>query len=218
MSPTGFTLHGFFRSSTSFRVRIAMNTKGLDYEQQTYVLRKGEQRSTPYLAINPQGLVPALKVPDGETLTQSLAILEWLEERFPEPPILPAEAQSRARVRALAQIIALDVHPLNNLRVLGYLSTTFSASEEAIATWFRHWATLGFEALEAELSESPATGRFCHGDEVTIADICLVAQSVNNRRFKLDETPYPTIRGIVETCLSLPEFDRALPEKQPDAA
>ena len=218
MSSKDFTLHGFFRSSTSFRVRIAMNLKGLDYEQRTYVLRNGDQRSAPYLAINPQGLVPALSLQDGGTLTQSLAILEWLEESFPEPPLLPTEARARARVRALAQIIALDVHPLNNLRVLGYLATEFAASEEAIATWFRHWATLGFEAFERELSTSPSTGRFCHGDEVTIADICLVAQSVNNRRFKLDETPYPTIRGIVENCLSLSEFDRALPERQPDAA
>ncbi len=218
MSSIGFMLHGFFRSSTSFRVRIAMNIKGLDCEQQTYVLRNGEQRSAPYLAINPQGLVPALISPDGETLTQSLAILEWLEESFPEPPLLPASAQARARVRALSQIIALDVHPLNNLRVLGYLATELKASEEAVATWFRHWATLGFEALEAELSRFPSAGRFCHGDEVTIADICLVAQSVNNRRFKLDEAPYPTIRRIVKTCLNLPEFERALPENQPDAA
>lgn len=217
MSDSGLTLHGFFRSSTSFRVRIALNLKGLPYRQETYRLRAGEQRAEQYLALNPQGLVPTLELPDGAALTQSLAILEWLEERHPQPPLLPADATARARVRALSQIIALDIHPLNNLRVLGYLTESFEAEEEALAAWFRHWAGLGFEAFEAELRHSSATGRFCHGDEVSLADVCLVAQSINNRRFQVDETPYPTIRRIVASCLELPEFEAALPANQPDA-
>ncbi len=217
MPDSSLTLHGFFRSSTSFRVRIALNLKGLPYRQETYRLRAGEQRAEQYLALNPQGLVPTLERTDGSALTQSLAILEWLEERHPQPPLLPADATARARVRALSQIIALDIHPLNNLRVLGYLTESFEADDEALAAWFRHWAGLGFEAFEAALRHSSATGRFCHGDEVSLADVCLVAQSINNRRFQVDETPYPTIRRIVATCLELPEFEAALPANQPDA-
>jgi len=218
MTQTGFTLHGFFRSSTSFRVRIALNLKGLEAEQKTYVLRKGEQRGSDYLAINPQGLVPTLEMSDGTKLSQSLAILEWLDETYPEPPLLPFDAKGRSRVRELAQMIALDIHPLNNLRVLGYLSTKLGADEDAVADWFKHWAMLAFDALEIRLSNSSDTGEFCHGDQISMADICLVSQSVNNRRFAVDETPYPSIQRIVAHCLTLPAFKKALPENQPDAS
>jgi len=218
MTETGFTLHGFFRSSASFRVRIGLNIKALDVAQKNYVLRKGDQRGDDYLAINPQGLVPMLEMPDGTKLSQSLAILEWLDEAYPEPPLLPADLKGRGRVRELAHMVALDIHPLNNLRVLGYLSTKLGADEDAVADWFRHWAALAFEALETHLSNSRDTGTFCHQDEVSIADICLVAQSVNNRRFAVDEAPYPNIRRIVEHCLTFPAFEKAFPENQPDAS
>lgn len=211
------TLHGYFRSSTSFRVRMALNLKGLRYAQKTYDLRQGQQRGEAYLAENPQGLVPTLELGDGTRIPQSMAIMEWLEEAVPEPALMPATALQRARVRSLADMVALDTHPLNNLRVLNYLRGTFGADDEAVATWFRHWAGLAFGALETRLAGDPQTGRYCHGDEPTIADICLVAQSINNRRFQVDETPYPTIRRIVAACLDTPAIQDALPDRQPDA-
>lgn len=211
-------LHGFFRSSTSFRVRAALALKGVEVAQRSYVLRKAEQRAGPHLALNPQGLVPTLELDDGSALTQSLAIIEWLDEAYPDPPLLPLDPLGRARVRSLAHMIALDVHPLNNLRVLGRLSETFGADEAAVADWFRHWARLGFEAMEARLAREPETGRYCHGDCITQADLCLVAQSVNNRRFDVDEAPFPTLRRIVAAALDVPEIASALPERQPDAA
>ena len=212
-----FTLHSFFRSSTSFRVRAALALKGLPFGQETYNFREDRQRSPDYLARNPQGLVPTLTLGDGTDLTQSLAILEWLEETHPEPALLPSDPAGRARVRGIAQAVALDVHPLNNLRVLNRLRAQFGADDEAVADWFRHWVGLGFEAIEARLARDPGTGSFCHGDAVTHADICLAAQSVNNRRFAVDETPYPTIGRIVEACLAMPEFQSAMPAVQPDA-
>lgn len=212
-----YALHGYFRSSTSFRTRIALNLKDLPYDQVTYDLRSGEQRSEGYLQRNPQGAVPTLQLPDGSHLGQSLAIIEWLDETHPEPPLLPADPLERARVRTLSYAVALDIHPLNNLRVLKRLRSQFDADDEAVAEWFRHWVSLEFAALERRLANEPETGRFCHGDRVTMADLCLVAQSVNNRRFNVDETPYPTIRRIVETCLEREEFERALPANQPDA-
>ncbi len=210
-------LHGFFRSSTAFRVRAGLNLKGLDYSQKTYVLRKGEHREPGYLALNPQGLVPALETPDG-TLTQSMAILEWLDETHPEPPFLPDTPRDRARVRGLAQMIALDIHPINNLRVLFYLRDRFGADDTAQANWFRHWVTEAFRAFEQRLTQEPQTGRFCHGDRPGLADICLAAQVVNNRRFDVDLAPYPTIARIFEACMALTAFANAMPDKQPDAA
>jgi maleylpyruvate isomerase len=217
MQKHGFVLHGFWRSSTSFRVRVALNLKGINYTQKTYRLREGDQREPDYLAVNPQGLVPSLVTPDGLVLTQSLAIMEWLDETFPEPALLPADPNGRARVRALAQAVALDIHPINNLRVLFYLRDTFAADEKAQAEWFRHWASTTLTAMEKALASSPATGTFCHGDTVSFADICLVGQSVNNKRFEVDESQWPTINRIVSSCLALPAFQAAMPAKQPDA-
>lgn len=217
-SPHGpLTLHSFFRSSTSFRVCAAMALKRLTFDQQTYNFREEAHRSDAYLRRNPQGLVPTLTLGDGTDITQSLAILEWLEETHPDPALLPADPAGRARVRSIAQTIALDVHPLNNLRVLNRLRERHGADDEAVADWFRHWVSLGFEAVEARLARDPATGRFAHGDTVTVADICLVAQSVNNRRFEVDETPYPTIRRVVSECLAMDAFQSAMPANQPDA-
>lgn len=213
----GLVLHGYWRSSTSFRVRAALQLKGVAFAQETYDLPKGAQRAPGYTARNPQGLVPALELAGGDTLMQSLAILEWIDDAFAQPPLLPPDKLGRARVRALAHTVALDIHPINNLRVLNYLRTRFDSDEEAIGNWFRHWVDLSFTALETRLAREPQTGRFCHGNCVTIADICLVAQSVNNRRFAVDETVFPTIWRIVSACLEMKEFQAALPEKQPDA-
>jgi maleylacetoacetate isomerase len=209
------TLHGYFRSSASFRVRIALNLKGLEAVQAFHHLRRNEQRSPEYLALNPQGLVPSLVTPDG-VLTQSLAIIEYLDETHPEPPVLPADPAGRARVRALAQIVACDIHPIDNLRVLNYLRGPLGQNEEAVKTWFNHWISLGFEAIEHML-ESPQTGRFCHGDTVSLADICLIPQVVNAGNFALDLAAFPRIRAIHAAAMALPEFERALPKNQPDA-
>jgi maleylpyruvate isomerase len=217
MKTSGFVLHGFWRSSTSFRVRVALNLKGIDYTQKTYRLREGDQRQPDYLSVNPQGLVPSLVTPDGLVLTQSLAIMEWLDETFPEPVLLPGDANGRARVRALAQAVALDIHPINNLRVLFHLRDKFAADEKAQADWFRNWASSTLSAMEKSLASSSATGTFCHGDTVSLADICLVGQSVNNKRFAVDESQWPTISRIVSSCMAMPAFQAAMPANQPDA-
>lgn len=209
-------LHGYFRSSTSFRVRIALNLKGIAYDQTFRHLRKGEQRAPDYLKLNPQGLVPTLDI-DGLHLTQSLAIIEYLDETHPTPALLPKTPAERARVRSLAQMLALEIHPINNLRVLQDLKTRFGADEEAQAAWFRHWVRDTFEPLETRLASEDGTGRFCHGDTPTLADICLVPQVVNNSRFNVDMAPYPTIARIHKACLDLPAFADAMPAKQPDA-
>lgn len=211
-----FRLHGFFRSSTSFRVRAALNLKGLSYAQTTYILRKGEHRGEDYLSLNPQGLVPVLETPSG-MIPQSLAILEWLDETYPEPPFLPDDALGRARVRALAHMVALDVHPINNLRVLFYLRDRFGADDEAQAVWFLHWVTEAFTALEQRLSSERETGRFCHGDTPGFADLCLVGQIVNNRRFGVNMAPFPTLERIFNVCMDIPAFQDAMPDNQPDA-
>lgn len=210
-------LHNYFRSSTSYRVRIALAMKGVDYDYVAHHLRHGEQRAAEYLAVNPQGLVPTLVWTDGTVLTQSLAIMEFLDETVPEPPLLPADTRGCARVRMLSQMIACEIHPVNNLRILDALRTRYGADDTEVASWFRHWVNETFEPLESILSSSLETGRFCHGDAPGMADICLVAQVANNARFKVDMAPYPTIRRIHEACMELPAFAEAAPMRQPDA-
>jgi maleylpyruvate isomerase len=217
MQKSGFVLHGFWRSSTSFRARAALNLKGVEYTQKSYRLREGDQRQPDYLAINPQGLVPSLVTPVGLVLTQSLAIIEWLDETFPEPALLPKDVQGRARVRALAHAVALDIHPINNLRVLSYLQNKFGADDVAQAEWFRHWASATLGALEQALASSAETGTFCHGENVGTADICLAGQMINNKRFDVDDSQWPTVRRITAACLALPAFQAAMPAAQPDA-
>ncbi|QOR37121.1 maleylacetoacetate isomerase [Billgrantia diversa] len=211
------TLYGYFRSSAAYRVRIALNLKGLAYDQAPVNLVKGEQRGEDNLARNPQGLVPVLETDDGTQLTQSLAICEYLDERHPEPPLLPADAEGRARVRSLAQLVACEIHPLNNLKVLKYLVHELKVNEEAKLAWYRHWVAEGFSALEARLANEPRTGTFCHGDSPTLADICLVPQIFNAERFECDLTAYPTLQRITENCRKLEAFAKAAPGEQPDA-
>ena len=208
-------LFGYFRSSAAFRVRIALNLKGLAHEDAFIHLRRGDQRGDAYRAVNPQGLVPALEI-DGHTLTQSMAIVEYLDETHPEPPFLPADPADRARVRALAGIVACDIHPVNNLRVLRYLSRPLGHDQAAIETWYNHWITAGFEALERLLAEDPRTGAFCDGDRPGLADIALAPQVFNSERYRLDLTPYPTIARIYANCMQLDAFSRAHPDSQPD--
>lgn len=214
---SGLVLHSYFRSSTSTRLRVALNLKGLAYGYVAHHLRKKEQRSATYLALNPQGLVPALVLEDGTVLTQSLAVIEYLDETVPEPPLLPRDPAGRARVRALAYAIACEIHPLNNLRVLNHLKSAFGASDDMTAAWFRHWVAETFGALETMLASDARTGRFCHGDAPGMADICLHAQVLNNRRFDVDMSAFPTIGCIFEACSALPEFTEAAPDRQPDA-
>lgn len=209
-------LHDFWRSSAAYRVRIALNVKGTDYSAVAHSLPKGEQRAADFLALNPQGLVPALQVGRG-VLGQSLAIIEYLDELQPQPPLLPANAFDRATVRAMALAIACDIHPLNNLRVLNYLRSEFAANEDAVNTWVRHWIASGFEALEAQARQLSKEGRYCFGASVTLADVCLVPQMYNARRFSCDLAPYPTLVTIDEHLRTLAPFARAVPESQPDA-
>ena len=210
-------LYDYFRSSAAYRVRIALNLKGVAPERAFVHLRKGDQRADEYLALNPQGLVPSLVTDDGAVLTQSIAILEWLDETFREPPILPRDAAGRARVRSLALAIACDIHPLNNLRVLSYLTGTLGATEAQKNGWYKYWIDVGFEALEKRLARDAATGTFCHGEQPTLADVCLVPQIANARRFDIDMSPYPTLTRIEGACLALPAFADAAPARQPDA-
>ncbi|NDH61888.1 MAG: maleylacetoacetate isomerase [Alphaproteobacteria bacterium] len=210
-------LIGYFRSSAAYRVRIALNLKGVAVEHASRHLRRGEQKSPDYAALNPQKLVPALVLDSGEVLTQSLAILEYLEETYPQPPLLPREPVERARVRALALIPTADIHPIQNLRVMGYLREKFGQTEESAFSWSRHWIETGFDAYEATIANDPRTGAFSHGDAPTMADLCLIPQVFNAARFKVDMKNYPTIQRIYETCMQLPAFDAAQPAKQPDA-
>ncbi|HEX4160708.1 MAG TPA: maleylacetoacetate isomerase [Rhizomicrobium sp.] len=211
-------LYGYFRSSAAFRVRIALNLKGLAAEQKfVHLLRGGgEQHGADYKAVNPQELVPTL-LHDGDAIGQSLAIIEYLDEISPDPPLLPREPRARARVRQLSYIIACDIHPLNNLRMLLYLRDRFSIGEEARGEWQRHWISLGLSTLEALLAQSPLTGAFCHDDSPTLADICLIPQMANARRVNLDLSPYPTLVRIEAHALAHPAFEAALPKNQPDA-
>ncbi len=211
-------LFTYFRSSAAYRVRIALNLKGLAYEAvPIHLLRNGgEQLSDDYRAVNPAGLVPALQ-DEGTTLTQSLAIIEYLDETRPQVPLMPADALGRARVRSLAMAIACDIHPIANLRVLKYLTGTLGVSEDAKNEWFRHWVREGLAALETQLARDPQTGRFCHGDKPTLADCCLVPQVFNAQRFNIDMLAYPTISRINAVCCELPAFAAAHPSQQPDS-
>ena len=209
-------LYGFHRSSASFRVRIALNLKGIPYENEFVHLRKGEQFEPAYTALNPQAQVPTLA--DGNNvLVQSPAILEYLEEVRPEPPLLPQDPAGRARVRAIALATGCDIHPVNNARVLKYLLDDLRVGEEAMQAWYNHWIGLGFTGIEAMLAGHPLTGKFCHGDSPTLAEIYLVPQVVNSRRFGYTLDAHPTIARIFDACMALPAFDRARPDKQPDA-
>lgn len=211
-------LYTYFRSSAAYRVRIALNLKGLDYEAVPVHLLKdgGEQLSERYRNINPSALVPALQDERG-TLTQSMAILEYLEETHPDVPLLPPDPLLRARVRELCQIVACDIHPLNNLRVLRYLVHTLGISDEAKTEWYRHWVSDGLAALEGHLARDPGAADFCHGETPTLADCFLVPQVFNAQRFNIDLAPYPTIGRINANCTPLPAFAHAHPSRQPDA-
>ncbi len=211
-------LYDYFRSSAAYRVRIGLNLKGLDYEAiPVHLVRDGgEHLRSEYRAINPSAAVPALA--DGDAvITQSLAILEYLDEMHPLAPLLPRDALGRARVRSLALLVACDIHPLNNLRVLRYLVKQGGLDEDAKNAWYVHWVREGFAALEAHLAGSSDTGRFCHGDSPTIADCLLVPQVFNATRFKVDMTPYPTIARIDALCQTVPAFAAAHPARQADA-
>jgi maleylacetoacetate isomerase len=209
-------LYTFFRSSAAFRVRIALNLKGLPYESLPKAFARNEHRAPEYLALNPQGLIPALAT-DGVVLSQSLAIIEYLNERHPTPPLLPEDPIDRARVRSMAMAIACEIHPLNNLRVLNYLRDSLQQDDAGVGTWYRHWVSEGFRGLEVQAREFSANGRYCFGDAVSIADVLLVPQMFNARRFKTDLTPFPTLVGISTHLEALPAFAAARPEVQPDA-
>ena len=208
-------LYTAFRSSATFRVRIALNLKGLAYEPVFVHLGRGEHRQPGYAAVNPQALIPTFQA-DGVRLVQSLAIIEYLEETHPNPPLLPRDAVGRARVRSLSLLVACEIHPLNNLRVLQHLKGSLGQNEEQVNAWYRHWIADGFRKLEAELSRA-AAGRFCHGEAPTMADCCLVPQVFNAQRYQCDAAPYPNVMRVFAECMKLDAFGRAQPSKQPDA-
>jgi maleylacetoacetate isomerase len=211
-------LYSYFRSSAAYRVRIALNLKGLPYDTVPVHLTRGggEQLAPGYRKLNPQALVPVLE-DGGRVFMQSLAIIEYLDEIHPQVPLLPKDPLARARVRALALAVACDLHPLNNLRVLNYLTGPMGLTNDARQTWYRHWIAEGLGALEASLAGDRETGRFCHGDVPGLADCCLIPQLANAHRFKCDVAPYPTLLRIEANCQALEAFRRAAPEKQPDA-
>ena len=211
-------LYSYFRSSAAYRVRIALELKGLPYSYVPVHLLKdgGQQHSSDYQRVNPAALVPTL-VDGDHPLGQSLAIIEYLEETHPEPALLPGDALGRARVRTLALTVACEIHPLNNLRVLQYLERDLKLDEATKADWYRHWITLGFASIESLLANDPNTGKFCHGDSPGLADCCLIPQIANARRFDTPLEAFPSIRRIEEACLTLDAFAKAAPQKQPDA-
>jgi len=209
-------LYTYFRSSAAYRVRIALELKGIPCEPVAVDLRPGAHRQADYLALNPQGLVPALE-DGGAVFGQSLAIIEYLEEIHPQPPLLPRGALDRARVRSLALAIACDIHPLNNLRVLNHLRAPLGHDQAAVDAWYRHWIAEGFRALEAEAGRCSGDGRHLFGAGVTLADVCLVPQMFNARRFHCDLAPFPTLRAICAHLEGMPAFARAAPGAQPDA-
>jgi maleylacetoacetate isomerase len=206
-------LYTYFRSSAAFRVRIALNLKGLAYEPQFVHLAKGEHRKPEYGRVNRQGLLPTLVLDDGTRLTQSLAIMEYLEENHPQPALLPKDSVGRARVRSLCDLIACEIHPLNNLRTLQYLKRALGQSEEQVNAWYRHWIADGLAKLELDLG----AGRYCYGDSPTMADCCLVPQIFNAKRYECDLAPYPRTVRVFEQCMKLEAFERAQPSRQPDA-
>jgi maleylpyruvate isomerase len=209
------TLYSFFRSSAAYRVRIAFNLKGLGYDTAAVHLQKegGQHRKPAYRAINPQMRVPTLKLDSGELITQSLAIIEYLDEVHPQPPLLPRDPVERAQVRALAQLVACDIHPLNNLAPLRYLKNELGQDQTKIDAWYHHWVREGFDALEVMVAPGP----YAYGPDVTLADICLVPQVANARRLKVPLDPYPRIVAIDAACAKLSAFEEARPERQPDA-
>ena len=209
-------LYTYVRSSAAYRVRIALALKGLRHEQSYVNTPRQEHRTDAYAVINPLRLVPALEH-NGRILVQSLAIIEYLDETYPHPPLLPRDPPGRARVRALAQTIACDIHPVNNLRILSYLDQVMGTDESARIAWYRHWIAEGFDGLEALLAATPDTGRFCHGDSPTLADICLVPQVYNAQRFACDLSAYPSVRRINARCLEHAAFADTWPDRQPDA-
>ncbi|MDR6095875.1 maleylacetoacetate isomerase [Stenotrophomonas sp. SORGH_AS_0321] len=215
----GIVLHTYWRSSAAYRVRIGLNLKGLAWQAHAVHLVRGggEQHRDSYHRLNPQELVPTLQH-RGQVLTQSMAILEYLDEVFADPPLLPVDPVARARVRALAQLVACDIHPINNLRVMQYLEGPLQLAADARTQWTLHWMAEGLSAMETMLAASADTGTFCHGEQPGLADACLVPQLYNAHRFGLDLAGYPILRRIEAACLAHPAFDAARPEKQPDAA
>ena len=212
-------LHNYFRSSASYRVRIALNIKGLAYDYVPVHIARGEHHQPPFADIAPEQLVPLLEEDEssgGERISQSMAIIEYLDETNPEPPLLPHDPVGRARVRTLSQIVACEIHPINNLRVLKYLVRELKVDEAAKNAWYRHWVRDGMEAFERQLALHPGS-TFCYGDTPTLADCCLVPQLYNARRFGVDLSAFPTLVRVEAECLALPEFDRARPENQIDA-
>ena len=209
-------LYTYFRSSAAFRVRIALNLKGLTYQPVFVHLAKGEHRQPDYAKVNPQALLPTLELDDGTRLTQSLAIIEWLDEKHPTPALLPKEALARARVRSLAYLVASEIHPVNNLRVLQHLKRALGQSQEQIDSWYRHWIADGLTKLEAELATG-GSGKFSHGDAPGMADCCLVPQIFNAKRYNSGLAPYPITMRVFDNCMKLDAFERAQPAKQPDA-
>ena len=210
-------LYNYWRSSAAYRVRIALGLKGLDWEEVTVHLLRGggEQFSESYRALNPQKMVPTLVLDSGQVLTQSMAILEYLEERYPTPSLLPGDSQDRAKIRAMANVIACDIHPLNNLRVLNYLAK-MGIDAQTKTQWYQHWIMEGLEALEQLLASHDRDGAFCYGNQPGLAEICLIPQLYNARRFQVDLTPYPRITRIEAACQAVPAFARAVP-RDPDA-
>ncbi len=211
-------LYNFFRSGTSHRLRIALNLKGLSADYVAVDLRKEEHLGAAFKALNPQGLVPALVTDDAQVLIQSPAIIEWLEEQYPAPALLPQAPMARARVRALAALVGCDIHPVNNRRILEYLRKQFGADEAAINAWCGTWIAEGFDALEALLAADTARGAFCFGHAPTLADVYLVPQVESARRFKVDLSRWPLIGAVEAACMQLPAFQKAAPSQQPDAA
>jgi maleylpyruvate isomerase len=211
-------LHNYFRSSASYRVRIAMNLKGLPYSYASVHLNRngGEQFQSAFATLNPQKLVPVLS-DQGTDVSQSLAILEYLDERYPEKPLLPKAIEDRAYVRQLSLAVACDIHPLNNLRILKFLTGPMGLTEEKKMAWIQHWIKVGLSGLEEALARSPKRGRFCFGDSPTMADCCLVPQIFGALRFDVDLTPYPTLMKIYAECEAMPEFQQAHPARQPDS-
>lgn len=208
-------LYSFCFSSTSYRVRIALSLKGLEYDYNGVNLRAGEQRTDAYIKLNPAKGVPVLVTDSGDEITQSMAILNYLEESYPTPALMPAEALARARVLELCNVIACDIHPINNLRVLAYIQSELGADDAQKDTWYKHWIAEGMQAVEAQLTKH-GFGDFCFGDSPTLADVCLIPQVTNAVRFNCDMTEYPRAMAIYERCIALPEFERAAAANQPD--